>query len=204
MLHCSELGFRLASWPSTSRIPPSSRRKRNHDVRHHRPRSKGMSRRGILKGGAAIAGAARRVRRHYRLPHHLGAEHQGHRAAPRRPAGHRDPRHRRAGEQGPRLHRADAGVGKRRPAEPLPVAVQRDRLRRHQPGLHALSDRPQHPAGHPAGEVQVLGQDHPAVHQGRIPGRPQGAAAGHHADDDPVRHRRRRARRSPTARRPNG
>ena len=68
--------------------------------------------------------------------------------------------------QGPGLHRADAGVRERRPAQPLSVAVQRHRLRRHQPRLYALPDRPRRSAGDPAGEVQVLGQDAAALHQG--------------------------------------
>ena len=39
----------------------------------------------------------------------------------------------------------------------------------------------EHAAGHPARQGQGLGQDDPAVHQGRISRRPEGLAAGHHA-----------------------
>ena len=91
---------------------------------------------GGTEGQLGSARPGRRRRRCTRLPHHLGAEHQGRRAEPRRAAGHRDPAHRRAGEQGSRLHGPDADDRERRPAEPLPVAVQFDRLRRCQ---HHLS-----------------------------------------------------------------
>ena len=56
----------------------------------------------------------------------------------------------------------------------------------------------------PLSQGQVLGQDAAALHQGRVRRRPQGAAAGHHADHDPLCHRARRPEGDAGRRRPNG
>ena len=57
----------------------------------------------------------------------------------------------------------------------FPVAVQRDRLRRRQPDVHAIFDRPGHSANHSGRQGGELGQDDSAVHQRRISRRPQSA-----------------------------
>ena len=127
--------------------------------------------------------------RYRRLSDNMGAKHQGRRAAPRRSACHGDPAHCGTGDEGPRLHRTDAGVRARRSLESLPLAIQRDRLRRRQFRLHALPDRPRRAADDSGGQGQALGQDPSAVHARGIRRRAQGAATGHHADDDSLRHR---------------
>ena len=142
---------------------------------------------------AAAPAGRRRARRHRgrfrcadRLSDDLGAEHQGHHAAPCRAAGRRDPENRRTGEQGSRLHDQHAGDRKRRPAQPLPVAIERDRCRRRQHHLYEIPGRPQRVAGDPGQQGQGLGQDHPAVHEGRLPGRQRSLDAGRGAVHGPV------------------
>ncbi len=94
-------------------------------------------------------------------------------------------------------------VGERRSAEPLPVAVERDRLRRCQHRVPAISGRAQHPAGHPGRQGQGLGPDDSAVHQGRLSRRPGGLEAGRGALYGGLRRRCRTARSSPPSR-PSG
>ena len=134
------------------------------------------------------------------LPDDLGAEHQGRGAAPCRAAGHRDPDDRRAGDQGSRLHRADAGT------------ENADLLNRFLSQSSAIDcadvsivfmqipGRPRRAADDPGRQGQGLGQDDPAVHQGRLSRRPRGLEAGRGALHGALRRPVRTARSSPTSR----
>ena len=104
----------------------------------------------------------------------LGARRQGRDVGPCRAAGCRHSANRQAGHQGPRLYNPHAGDGERRSVEPLSVAIQRDRRRGCQHCLYEVRRRPQCPAGYSSQQIQVLGPDDPALHQGRLSGRPQG------------------------------
>ena len=133
--------------------------------RHDGSKAAQFSRRSVLKGAAALGGAAIGSGVGG-FPDGLGAKYQGRRAAPRRRAGDGDSANCGASDEGPGLHRTDAGVRASRSPESLPVAIQRDRLRRRQLRLHALPGRPRCAAGDSTCQGQALGQDAAAVHQG--------------------------------------
>ncbi len=74
-------------------------------------KKKGLSRRAILKAGAAVAGAAVGSDAYRRFPDHLGAGHQEYRAPPCRRLLLGRPGDRRSGVEGPRLQGHDAEPG---------------------------------------------------------------------------------------------
>ena len=147
------------------------------------------SRRGILKGATAVAGAAIGSGAITGFPTIWA---QNIKDVVLITPVRRSPRSRRSPNRPPRIWVSPCTCRRRRMPTCSTVSC-RSPARSIAPtsaGLHALPDRPQRAAGHPAQQVQILGQDHPAAHQGRISRRPQGAAAGHHADDGPVCHGR--------------
>ena len=140
--------------------------------------TKKLSRRTLLKGAAAVAGAAAGSDAITRLPDHLGAGDQGHRAAPCRRVLFGGEGDRRPGGQGSRLQGDDAEPRHLGRDQPLHHPAEHGRYRRSR-GLAGQARRQaRRDPGHRGQEDQGVRQ-HPAdLHQGRDR-RPQDSAPGH-------------------------
>ena len=140
-----------------------------------------FSRRNLLKGAAA-GGAVVATQGDRRISHRVGAEYQGRDAGSCRRLVRRDQGDRRPGEQGPRLQDRDAGHHRRRAAQPLADPAEHHRHQQHRQHQAALSRGQGGARADPGGEIQAVGRDGAALHQGRVSQRQDGLDAGPGAD----------------------
>ena len=89
---------------------------------------------------------------------------------------------RRAGQQGPGLQDRDAGHHRRRPAQPLADAAEHHRHQQHRQHQAALPRGQGRAGADPGRQIQAVGRDRAALHQGRVSRRQDGLDAGPGAD----------------------
>ena len=156
----------------TTRAPVAYFLRRFRRLRSQRSRYGGglmkrINRRLLLKGAAA-GGAIAATEAVTGFPT-VWAQNQGHHAGPCRRLVFGDQRDRRSGDQGPRLHGRDAGDHRRRAAQPLADPAEHHRHQQHRRHIAALlSSARASLQPIPVEQVQVVGQDGAALHQGRV------------------------------------
>ena len=128
----------------------------------------------------------------HRISHRLGAKYQGRHAGPCRRLVRRDQGDRRPGEQRSRLQGRHAGDHRRRAAQPLADPAEHHRHQQHRQHQAALSGRQGRAGVDPGRQIQAVGRDRAALHQGQLSQRQDGLDPGPLADRGDVLRGRRR------------